>query len=114
MLAEAERAGARVTVLAVGSWLDAYPGMARRILDGGHELGNHTQHHLDINAMAARARRTPRSPAAPSGCGGSPAPSAPGSGPPQARYATPLVKRLARRAGYPHVLSYDVDSLDYT
>lgn len=26
----------------------------------------------------------------------------------------PLVERLARRAGYPHVLSYDVDSLDFT
>ncbi|MBK5996648.1 polysaccharide deacetylase family protein, partial [Streptomyces sp. MBT58] len=26
---------------------------------------------------------------------------------------TPLVQRLARRAGYPHVLSYDVESLDH-
>lgn len=51
VLAEAEKAGARLTVLAVGSWLDAHPAMARRILDGGHELGNHTQSHLDICAM---------------------------------------------------------------
>lgn len=28
--------------------------------------------------------------------------------------ASPLVETLARRAGYPHVLSYDVDSLDFT
>lgn len=34
--------------------------------------------------------------------------------PSRSRYATPLVQRLARRAGYPHVLSYDVDSLDFT
>lgn len=26
----------------------------------------------------------------------------------------PLVASVARRVGYPHVLSYDVDSLDYT
>lgn len=51
VLAAAERAGARLTVLAVGSWLDQNPGMARRILDGGHDLGNHTQSHLDINTM---------------------------------------------------------------
>jgi peptidoglycan/xylan/chitin deacetylase (PgdA/CDA1 family) len=51
LLAEAERAGARVTVLAVGTWLEQYPQMARRILAGGHDLGNHTLHHLDIAAM---------------------------------------------------------------
>nr|WP_234021460.1 polysaccharide deacetylase family protein [Streptomyces sp. 142MFCol3.1] len=113
VLGEAEKAGARVTVLAVGTWLDEHPDIARRILDGGHDLGNHTLHHLDINSMPEadadaeirgcadrlrrltgsigtwfRASRTAR--------------------------ASPEVARLARRAGYPHVLSYDVDSLDYT
>jgi peptidoglycan/xylan/chitin deacetylase (PgdA/CDA1 family) len=34
--------------------------------------------------------------------------------PSQARLTTPLVVRLARQAGYPHLLSYDVDPLDYT
>ncbi|GHA83666.1 MULTISPECIES: polysaccharide deacetylase family protein [Streptomyces] len=113
VLAEAERAGARLTVLAVGSWLDEHPGMARRILDGGHDLGNHTQSHLDINAMdearayaeitgcAQRLRRL-------TGSIGT------WFRPSRARYATPLVQGLARRAGYPHVLSYDVDSLDFT
>lgn len=52
LLGEAEKAGAHVTVLAVGSWLDEHPGLARRILDGGHDLGNHTLRHLDINAMS--------------------------------------------------------------
>jgi peptidoglycan/xylan/chitin deacetylase (PgdA/CDA1 family) len=113
VLGEAEKGGARVTVLAVGSWLDEHPDVARRILDGGHDLGNHTLRHLDINAMSEadayaeirgcadrlrrltgsigtwfRPSRTPR--------------------------ASPLVERVARRVGYPHVLSYDVDSLDFT
>ncbi|PZG84902.1 polysaccharide deacetylase, partial [Streptomyces sp. NTH33] len=34
--------------------------------------------------------------------------------PSRAPTASPLVQRLARAAGYPHVLSYDVDSLDHT
>ncbi|MFD4629675.1 polysaccharide deacetylase family protein [Streptomyces sp. NPDC058284] len=113
LLAEAERAGARVTVLAVGGWLDDHPELARRILDGGHDLGNHTHHHLGINGMpearayaeitgcAERLRRL-------TGSIGT------WFRPSRARTATPLVERLARRAGYPHVLSYDVDSLDFT
>jgi peptidoglycan/xylan/chitin deacetylase (PgdA/CDA1 family) len=67
LLAEAERAGARVTVLAVGTWLEQYPRIADRILRGGHDLGNHTMHHLDIAAMAPRAP-TRRSQSARSGC----------------------------------------------
>ncbi|MGW0393617.1 polysaccharide deacetylase family protein [Streptomyces sp. NPDC003042] len=113
VLAEAERAGARVTVLAIGSWLDAHPALARRVLDGGHELGNHTQRHLAINDLpedqayaeitgcAQRLRRL-------TGSIGT------WFRPSQTQYATPLVQKLAQRAGYPHVLSYDVDSLDFT
>ena len=113
LLGEAEKGGARVTVLAVGSWLDEHPEMARRILDGGHDLGNHTLRHLDINAMseadanaeirgcAERLRRL-------TGSVGT------WFRPSRSPRASPLVERLARRAGYPHVLSYDVDSLDFT
>ncbi|MFF5444901.1 polysaccharide deacetylase family protein [Streptomyces sp. NPDC012888] len=113
VLAEARRAGARLTVLAVGSWLDAHPELARLVLDGGHELGNHTQRHLDINAMPEAeayaeitdcARRLQRL----TGSIG------PWFRPSRARHASPLVRRLAERAGYPHVLSYDVDPLDFT
>ncbi|GGV60829.1 polysaccharide deacetylase [Streptomyces longisporoflavus] len=113
LLSTAENAGAKVTVLAVGSWLDAHPELARRILDGGHDLGNHTQRHLTINELpeadayaeitgcAERLRRL-------TGSIGT------WFRPSRAETATPLVARLARRAGYPHVLSYDVDSLDFT
>ncbi|MFD7431350.1 polysaccharide deacetylase family protein [Streptomyces sp. NPDC059818] len=113
VLAEAERAHAQITVLAVGDWLDEHPEMARRILDGGHDLGNHTQRHIDISSMgeaqayaeitgcAQRLRRL-------TGSIGT------WFRPSRTQYATPLVQRLAVRAGYPHVLSYDVDSLDFT
>ncbi|MFD7440483.1 polysaccharide deacetylase family protein [Streptomyces sp. NPDC059909] len=113
LLAEAERAGVRITVLAVGTWLDEHPDLARRVLDGGHDLGNHTLRHLDISSMsepdayaeitgcAQRLRRL-------TGSIGS------WFRPSRTRHATPLVQRLAARAGYPHTLSYDIDSLDHT
>ncbi|WP_424215387.1 polysaccharide deacetylase family protein [Streptomyces sp. BI20] len=108
-----ERAGARATVLAVGTWLDEHPEMARRVLDGGHELGNHTLRHLDVNEMSeaeARAEIT--------GCADRLRRLTGSVGtwfrPSRAKNATPLVRRLAHAAGYPHVLSYDVDSLDFT
>ncbi|MFE0133643.1 polysaccharide deacetylase family protein, partial [Streptomyces sp. NPDC059037] len=113
LLTIAEHADAKITVLAVGSWLDEHPTLARRILDGGHDLGNHTHHHLTINDMTeadARAEIT--------GCAERLRRLTGSIGtwfrPSRARRATPLVARLAHRAGYPHVLSYDVDSLDFT
>ena len=113
LLAEVERAGARITVLAVGTWLDEQPDMAGRILDGGHDLGNHTEHHgpmaqmdaptayAEISECATRLRTL-------TGSVGS------WFRPSQMRNSTPLVRAAARQAGYPTVLSYDVDSLDYT
>ena len=113
LLAEAERADARLTVLAVGRWLGENPQMAKRVLDGGHELGNHTDRHIDIDGLspaaafaevencAARLERLVGS-----------------RGrwfrPSQTQHANATVRAAAARAGYPTVLSYDLDSLDYT
>ncbi|MER6537090.1 polysaccharide deacetylase family protein [Streptomyces sp. 900105755] len=113
LLGTAEQHGAHLTVLAVGSWLDAYPTMARRILDAGHDLGNHTQRHVSINAMAEADARKEITDCAErlrrlTGSIGT------WFRPSRAPTASPLVARLAAEAGYPHVLSYDVDSLDYT
>ena len=113
LLAEAERAGARVTVLAVGTWLGQYPQIARRILRGGHDLGNHTMHHLDIKAMDA-----PGTYAEIAGCARRLHAQTGSIGrwfrPSQTQYSTPLIEQQARKAGYQTCVSYDVDSLDYT
>jgi peptidoglycan/xylan/chitin deacetylase (PgdA/CDA1 family) len=113
LLTEAERAGARLSVLAVGTWLEQYPKIAQRILGGGHDLGNHTMHHLDIAAMDA-----PAAYAEITGCGRRLRALTGSEGrwfrPSRTQYATPLIEREARRAGYPACVSYDVDSLDYT
>jgi peptidoglycan/xylan/chitin deacetylase (PgdA/CDA1 family) len=113
LLAGAERAGARVTVLAVGTWLGQYPQVAERILRGGHDLGNHTMHHLGIAAM-----ETSGAYAEIAGCAQQLRALTGSIGrwfrPSQTRYSTPLIEREARKAGYQTCVSYDVDSLDYT
>jgi peptidoglycan/xylan/chitin deacetylase (PgdA/CDA1 family) len=113
LLGELEKGGARVTVLAVGSWLAGAPEMAKRILDGGHELGNHTQNHAaiagmdavrayaEIDACAQLLKRLTGSIGA-------------WFRPSQTQYSTPVIRAQATRAGYPTCLSYDLDSLDYT
>jgi peptidoglycan/xylan/chitin deacetylase (PgdA/CDA1 family) len=112
LLKQAEAGGARLTVLAVGRWLGQQPEMARRVLDGGHELGNHTENHVDITrlspaaafaevqACAERLRKLTGSPGV-------------WFRPSQTQHADPMLVAQARRAGYRTVLSYDVDPLDY-
>ncbi|SFY53235.1 polysaccharide deacetylase family protein [Streptomyces sp. F-1] len=113
LLTTAERHGAHLTVLAVGTWLDEHPDLARRILDGGHDLGNHTQHHISVNDLPEAEARKEITDCADrlvrlTGSIGT------WFRPSRSPTASPLVTRLAQQAGYPHVLSYDVDSLDYT
>ena len=113
LLAEAARADARITVMAVGSWLDQQPAMARLVLDGGHELGNHTEHHLAISGLGAD-----RAYAEIAGCAARLKQLTGSIGrwfrPSQTQDCTATVAAQARRAGYAHCLSYDLDSLDYT
>lgn len=112
LLKEAEDHQARLTVLAVGRWLGDHPELARRVLNGGHELGNHTENHVDIarlspaaalaeiEACAARLQKLTGSPGI-------------WFRPSQTQHATPMLVDQARRAGYRTVLSYDVDPLDF-
>ena len=112
LLGEVQRAGARITVLAVGSWLEVNPAMARRILDGGHELGNHTLTHPPLRRLDAAAcygeidgcARVLQRLTGTRGRWFRP------SGTP---HATPLIAAQAGRAGYRTSLSYDVDPRDY-
>ena len=108
-----DRGGAKVTVLAVGTWLTAEPALARRVVAAGHELGNHTQHHADIKRMPAKQAyaeidQCARSLKEITGSIGR------WFRPSQTRLATATIKAAATRAGYPACLSYDVDPLDYT
>jgi peptidoglycan/xylan/chitin deacetylase (PgdA/CDA1 family) len=111
LLDEAERAGAKVTVFAVGTWLVAHPEMAKRILHGGHALGNHTFTHPtlhrlstagindEVSRCAAVIRRLTGSPGAAFRPSGGPS-------------ITPPMVTAATHAGYGLVLGYDVDPSD--
>jgi peptidoglycan/xylan/chitin deacetylase (PgdA/CDA1 family) len=113
VLTVAESAGAQVTVLAVGRWLAGHRDLARRIVGGGHELGNHTWTHPALAELgpAAVATEIERCRDLIEELTGSPGAHFRQS---QGQHSTPLVRRLAGRAGYPVCLSYDVDSLDWT
>lgn len=104
---------AKVTVMAVGTWLAANPQIAQEIAGAGHELGNHTYTHPDLNSLSpshigAEIDRCRDLLVSQVGSGGIHFRQS------QAQHATPTVLRLAGAAGYRTVLSYDVDSLDYT
>jgi peptidoglycan/xylan/chitin deacetylase (PgdA/CDA1 family) len=105
--------GAAGTVLAVGTWLAQYPDAGRMVVGLGHELGNHTWSHPNLAALDASGMRVEiercrdRIATATGGPGAFFRPS-------QAQHATPAVRRAAAAAGYPTVLSYDVDSRDFT
>jgi peptidoglycan/xylan/chitin deacetylase (PgdA/CDA1 family) len=113
LLGVLERAGARATVLAVGSWLAAEPQLARRITDAGHDLGNHTQNHRAMTRLSVADVRREIDECAQvlrrlTGTIGT------WFRPSQTPRANAVIEAAATRAGYPTCLAYDVDSLDYT
>ncbi len=113
LLGQLAAGGVRVTVLAVGRWLATNQALGRQILAAGHELGNHTHNHLDIDRMPASRAYPEITDCAQvlrtvSGSIG------PWFRPSQTQHANAQVRALAARAGYATCLSYDVDSLDYT
>src|SRR4051794_12162305 len=105
--------GAAGTVLAVGTWLQRYPDVARMVVGLGHEMGNHTWSHPDLAALDEAGVRVEIE-----RCRDLIASATGGPGaffrPSQAQHATPAVSRAATAAGYSAVLSYDVDSRDFT
>jgi peptidoglycan/xylan/chitin deacetylase (PgdA/CDA1 family) len=113
VLAAAAAADAHLTVLAVGTWLRQNPTLAAAVVDGGHDLGNHTWSHLPMRGLGPlQARQEVRRGAdllvrltGSRGRWFRP------SGTPR---STPTIRAAARASGYPRCLAYDVDPLDYT
>ncbi|HZQ29369.1 MAG TPA: polysaccharide deacetylase family protein [Acidimicrobiales bacterium] len=113
LLDKARALSVPITIFAVGNWLDANPDMAGRILaDGRNELANHTYTHPALGTVAragvateitkcrdalSRHARTPGAWFRPSGID----------------TPTEVILEEAGRAGYPTVVGYDVDPLDY-
>lgn len=111
LLDAAARGGSRITVLAVGTWLQAYPQLGATLLAAGHELGNHTWHHRPMRQMSEASayeeivggqKQVARFTQAPTWFRP--------SGTPR---ATANILAAAGRAGYGSSLAFDVDPRDY-
>ena len=101
-----------MTIMAVGNWLESTPDLARAILAGGHELGNHTWSHQTMPQLSAAAATTEVQRCADvlDRLTGSPRRWFRPSGTPT---STPVIRAAATAAGYGACLSYDLDPRDY-
>jgi peptidoglycan/xylan/chitin deacetylase (PgdA/CDA1 family) len=101
-----------LTIFAVGNWLDANPDVAKLILDGGHELANHTYTHPTLPKLgrAAVATEIAKCRDALARHAGEPGRWFRPSGTP---VANDVIREEAAKAGYRTVVGYDVDPLDY-
>jgi len=101
-----------VTVFAVGAWLKADNSIAKRILDDGHDLGNHTMNHLQSKTLSATKLDSEIS-----GCATELISLIGNHGkffrPSGTQYSTALIRKTAIKYGYKKCISYDVDSHDY-
>jgi peptidoglycan/xylan/chitin deacetylase (PgdA/CDA1 family) len=112
MLDITRRLNVPITVFAVGTWLEANPGLAHELLAAGHELANHTYTHPVIGRLGraavdteiTRCRDALRTH---TGSGGR------WFRPSGMDVATPLVLDEAGKAGYATVVGYSVDTHDY-
>ena len=101
-----------VSVFAIGAWLKANPTMAKKIVDAGHDIGNHTMNHYQMKTLNAAKVKSEISQCATvlkSQIGNTGAFFRPSG----TQYSTPLIRQTALKFGYKNCISYDVDSHDY-
>lgn len=47
-----ERQGVKVTFFMTGGWVKSYPEDVKKIYEAGHELGNHSENHLNMSQLS--------------------------------------------------------------
>ncbi len=112
ILAEAKAASIGISVMAVGSWLESNPEFAKRIIDAGHDLGNHTMTHQAMKHLSASAanHEIARCAAELNKLVGNKGAWFRPSGTPT---SNDIIRQAAFDNGYPFCVTYNVDSLDY-
>lgn len=58
VLATLAEAGVTATFFLQGRWVEAYPGLARSVADGGHVIGNHSHYHARMPLLSPAGRAT--------------------------------------------------------
>ena len=101
-----------ITVMAVGAWLNANPGMGKEILAGGHEVGNHTLSHLTMThlTLAQASKEIALGKTAVKKATGNSVSYFRPSGTPK---SNAIIRKAALANGYKNCITYDVDTLDY-
>ncbi len=101
-----------ISVFAIGTWLRENPQIAKKIIDDGHVLGNHTMHHYEMKKLSASKVKTEIN-----GCASILKKQIGNHGaffrPSGTQYSNATIRKGAAAAGYGQCISYDVDSHDY-
>ena len=104
--------GTKVSVFAVGTWLVNEPAVATRIIDDGHDLGNHTMTHTQMKTISAKRVESEIS-----GCANELTKLIGNHGawfrPSGTQFSTPTIRKAAVKHGYGQCISYEVDSQDF-
>ena len=104
--------GTKVSVFAVGTWLVNEPTIASRIIDEGHDLGNHTMTHTQMKTISAKRVESEIS-----GCANELTKLIGNHGawfrPSGTQFSTPLIRKATVKHGYGQCISYEVDSEDF-
>lgn len=112
LLAIANDSDAPISVMAVGNWLHANPGIGKKIISAGHDLGNHTYNHLAMMHLNLKQAITEieKGKSELTKSVGSPQKFFRPSGTPK---SNSIIRKAALSAGYANCITYDVDTLDY-
>lgn len=102
----------QTTIFLTGKWVEEYPNLAKRILEDGHELGNHSYNHLDLTKIpyteiVKEIRDTEEVFERVLGQKGAPIFRPPFG------YWNREVLEAAREAGYLYTINWSIDSLDW-
>jgi peptidoglycan/xylan/chitin deacetylase (PgdA/CDA1 family) len=107
-----KKTSTKVSVFAVGTWLTADPSIAQRIIDEGHDLGNHTMTHTQMKTISAAKVDTEIG-----GCAAELKKLIGNHGawfrPSGTQFSTPTIRKAAVKYGYGQCISYEVDSEDF-
>jgi peptidoglycan/xylan/chitin deacetylase (PgdA/CDA1 family) len=102
-----------ISVFAIGSWLKANPNLAKRVVDEGHDIANHTMNHYQMKTLSAAKVDSEIS-----GCAKELTKLVGNQGawfrPSGTQYSNAIIRKAAIKHGYGACISYDVDSMDYT
>lgn len=107
-----KKTSTKVSVFAVGTWLTADPSIAQRIIDEGHDLGNHTMTHTQMKTISAAKVDSEIA-----GCAAELKKLIGNHGawfrPSGTQFSTPTIRKAAVKHGYGQCISYEVDSEDF-